>query len=160
VLGLRCSRGEGWEGAAARQARIQGSCWAAPGSSPLPTARRQEEPIPACMTWQRGARHGYGCRSHRHLCCLYPEVAGQQEQLPVAATLPLSDFAYSSWMNLCPASAPVPRKQEAKDIPDSHVLVLIRGSSGEGREPGREGDGERQKSASSKMVCTNGLAYK
>lgn len=69
---------------------------AAPGSSALPTACRQEEPIAACVIQQHGSGHGWVCRKDRHLYCLYPEVAGQQEWLLIAATLPLSDFAHSS----------------------------------------------------------------
>lgn len=83
----------------------------AAGSSPLPTAYRQEEPIPACAMWQCEAGYGCVCRSHRHLCGLYPEVAGQQEQLPVVALLPLSDSVQSSWMKPCPAPAPASPKQ-------------------------------------------------
>lgn len=103
-----------------------------------------------------GAGQGCVCRNHHPLYCLYPEVAGQQEHLPATATLPLPKFVHISWMKLCPAPASAPHKQQTRDVPDSHALVLIRGSS----EAGREGDGERQKSASSKTVCTNGLAYK
>lgn len=78
----------------------------APGSSPLPTTCRQEEPVPACVIWQCGSGHGCVCRIHRHLCCLYLEVVGQQEWLLLVATLHLSDFVHSSWMKLCPALAP------------------------------------------------------
>lgn len=103
-----------------------------------------------------GAGHGCVCRNHHPLYCLYPEVTGQQEPLPVTATLPLPEFDHTCWMRLCLAPASAPHKQQRRDVPNLHALVLIRGSS----EAGREGDGERQKSASSKTVCTNGLAYK
>lgn len=61
-------------------------------------------------------------------------LARQQEHLPVTTTLPLPKFVHICWMRLCLSPASAPHKQQTRDVPDSHTLVLIRGSSEAGRE--------------------------